>query len=41
MLEKALDVEAELEASVGGRRAGVLKASWAAGRDGGCWIVWR
>ena len=41
MLEKALDVAAEPEASVGGRRAGVPKASCARDRDGGCWMVWR
>lgn len=36
------DVEAEVEASEGGSRAGELKDSGGAGRllEGGCWIVW-
>lgn len=40
MVEKA-DVEAELLASDGGSREGLLKGSCGPGRDGGCWIVCR
>lgn len=38
MVEKA-DVEAELLASDGGSREGLLKGSCGPGLDGGCWIV--
>lgn len=37
--EKA-EVEAELLPSVGGSRAGLLKAGSGMGLVGGCWIVW-
>lgn len=40
MVEKA-DVEAELLASDGGSREGLLKVSCGPGLDGGCWIVCR
>lgn len=40
MVEKA-DVEAELLASDGGSREGLLKASCGPGLDGGCWMVCR
>lgn len=40
MVENA-DVEAELPASDGGSRVGLLKASGGPGLDGGCWMVGR
>lgn len=40
MVEKA-EVEAELLASEGGSREGLLKASGGPGLDGGCWMVCR
>lgn len=40
MVENA-DVEAELLASDGGSREGLLKGSCGPGLDGGCWMVCR